>query len=592
MKRLPQLLFVVLPCVLVVTAAAAELPKELRTAEVMIQDGLGRDAIPRLRTYLTKNNSTPQPYAQLLLAEALLSDHRPDEALTTLPKTPPTELDIRCRLVRASSLSELGRWKEAATNWKELKSKDLTPALTSQIKLGLATAYLNQNERSLGIKELREILKEPGQDSARLLLVKALLAEGQPDEAEKELSAFPENTPAPVQAEARYWNAEILTTRGKPNEALELLRKVISDGAGVTRDVLAQAWMAIGRIDRARDKPADATTDFEKALDQGGEPETYLTAVREYLSSSQASQALPTATLHLRDSIREREGDDEKRGRFAPGLLLLAATTLDAGNAEAAAADLDTLIKTYPASPAVPGAQLLLAEALLKQGQQPAAREQIRSLLSRENLSPQIIYQGRAALADLLTQEGKHSEASSLWEQAAQTAPDSASAENALFNAALSAARQPDPPSFLRLEELFTKRYPESSRRAALALERGRMLESKGDSAASRSALAEVAKLPGADSLQPEATLRRASSLLRTGDYPAAVIAFTEFEKQFPNSPLLPQAMASGIEARLRSRELTGAQARTEFAKILARLRIVFATVNVDLLNSIERTQP
>jgi len=338
MKRLPQLLFVVLPFVLVITATAAELPKELRTAEVMIQDGLGRDAIPRLRTYLTKNNSAPQPYAQLLLAEALLSDHRPDEALTALPKTPPTELDIRCRLVRASSLSELGRWKEAATNWKELKSKDLTPALASQIKLGLATAYLNQNERSLGIKELREILKEPGQDSARLLLVKALLAEGQPDEAEKELSAFPENTPAPVQAEARYWNAEILTTRGKPNEALELLRKVISDGAGVTRDVLAQAWMAIGRIDRARDKPADATTDFEKALDQGGEPETYLTAVREYLSSSQASQALPTATLHLRDSIREREGDDEKRGRFAPGLLLLAATTLDAGNAEAAAA--------------------------------------------------------------------------------------------------------------------------------------------------------------------------------------------------------------------------------------------------------------
>ena len=102
MKRLALLLFFVLPFVLVVATATAELPKELRTAEVMIQDGLGRDAIPRLRTYLTKNNSTPQPYAQLLLAEALLSDHRPDEALTALPKTPPTELDIRCRLVRAS----------------------------------------------------------------------------------------------------------------------------------------------------------------------------------------------------------------------------------------------------------------------------------------------------------------------------------------------------------------------------------------------------------------------------------------------------------------------------------------------------------
>ena len=560
---------------LLLSAAPAELPKEIRTAEAMIQDGLGRDAVARLRAYLAKNTSTPQPYAQLLLSEALLGDHRPDEALTTLPKNPPSDLETRVRLVRASSLSELGRWKEAAAIWKEMKTKDTSPTLTSQITLGLATAYLNQNERAAGIKELREILKEPSpspsQDSARLLLIKALLADGKPEEAEKELSTFPESASAPIQAEARYWNAEILTTRGRSAEALDLLRKVISDSAGVTRDVLAQAWMAIGRIDRSRDKPADATSDFEKALDQGGEPETYLTAVREYLAAAQASQSLPTATLHLRDSIRDREGDDEKRGRFAPGLLLLAAATLDNGNAEAAAADLDTLIKTYPTSPAVPGAQLLLAEALMKQGQQPAARDLLRSLLARESLSPQILYQGRAALADLLTQDAKHNEASATWEQAAETAPDSISAENALFNAALSAARQPDVPSFLRLEELFTKRYPDSSRRAALALERGRMLESKGDSAASRSALAEVAKLPGADSLQPEATLRRASSLLRTGDYPAAVAAFAEFEKQFPTSPLLPQAMASGIEARLRSRELTGAQARTEFAKILAR---------------------
>ena len=62
-----------------------------------------------------------------------------------------------------------------------------------------------------------------------------------------------------------------------------------------------------------------------------------------------------------------------------------------------------------------------------------------------------------------------------------------------------------------------------------------------------------------------------ASSLLRTGDYPAAILAFSDFEKYFPKSPLLPQAIASGIEARLRQKELTGAQARTEFAKILTR---------------------
>ncbi len=143
--------------------------------------------------------------------------------------------------------------------------------------------------------------------------------------------------------------------------------------------------------------------------------------------------------------------------------------------------------------------------------------------------------------------------------------------EQALYNAALATARIPDPVGFTRLEKSFSEKFPESDRRAALALERGRMLESKGDTAASRTALEEVAQLPGSSSFQAEAGLRRANSLLRAGNYPEASAAFAEFEKSFPDSPLLPQALASGIEARLRAKELTGTQARAEFAKILSR---------------------
>ncbi|MCX6935670.1 MAG: tetratricopeptide repeat protein, partial [Verrucomicrobia bacterium] len=202
--KLPLFFLILLPALL--PAAPAELPKDLRTAEEMIQDGLGRDAAARIRIWLQKNSSSPQPYAQLLLAEALLSDHRPEEALTALPKTPPADLDTRVRMTRASALTELGRWKEATTAWKEAKSKNLSNGLASQVRLGLATALLNQNETTAGIRELREILKEPkspSQDSARLLLVKALIADGKPDEADKELLSFPEETPPPVRAEAR-----------------------------------------------------------------------------------------------------------------------------------------------------------------------------------------------------------------------------------------------------------------------------------------------------------------------------------------------------------------------------------------------------
>ena len=45
--------------------------------------------------------------------------------------------------------------------------------------------------------------------------------------------------------------------------------------------------------------------------------------------------------------------------------------------------------------------------------------------------------------------------------------------------------------------------------------------------------------------------LRRANSLLRAGNYPEAATAFSEFEKSFPNSPLLPQALALSIPAAL-----------------------------------------
>jgi len=555
-------------------AATAELPKDLRVASEMMQDGLGRDAASRIRTWLEKNSSTPQPEAQLLLAEALLLDHRPDEALVSLPKNCPPELISRYRTTRAAALSESGRWKEALVAWQEAQKENLTPAIASQVRLGLITSWLQLNNNSEAVRELNEILadpKNPSQDAARLLLVKVLLSEGKSEDASDALAKISPKSPPSILAEATYWKARLLSVRGKADEARALFEKVIEEGKNATQDLITQAWIAIGQIDRAREKPADAAIAFEKALDRGGEPESYLTAAREYLASAKSAQSLPTASLRLRDSVRDRESDDEKRGRYAPALLLLAASALDSGNSEAAIADLDGLMKTYPTSPAIPAATLLMAEALVKQGQPAVAREQLQKLLLRENLLPEILYQGQAAIADILLQEGKASESSALWEKAASSAPQPNLTEQAYFNAALAAARQPDPATFGRLEELFTKKYPESNRRAALALERGRMLETKGDSPASRSALAEVSKLPGAESLKDEAALRRASSLLRTGDYPAAINAFADFEKSFPKSNLLPQALASGIEARLRQRELTGAQARAEFAKILTR---------------------
>lgn len=553
---------------------AAELPKDLRVAEEMIRDGLARDAVKRIRTWLQKNTPPPQPEAQVLLSEALLADGRPAEALTALPKNAPADLANRAVMVRASALNEAGRWKDALVEWKKVDLTALPEAQADQARIGLASALLNDNQREAAQKELREVIEKAGPaaaESARVLLVKTLLAEGKQDQAEKELSSLKQDATPAARAEARYWKAEITAARGKSEEARELFQKLVEDTDGAGRDLLARSWIAIGRIDRARGKPADAATALEKALDRGGDPETYLTAAREYLAAAQASQSLPTAALRLRDSVRERENDDDKRGRFAPALLLLGSATLEAGNAEAAAADLDNLIKNYPNSSAVSGAQVILAEALAKQGQESAAREQLRTLLKSKDLTDEVSYQANFALGDLFLKEGKAFEAATAYEAAVQKAAGPAESEQALYNAALATARIPDPVGFARLEKTFSEKFPDSDRRAALALERGRMLESKGDSAASRTALEEVGQLPGSGSFQAEAALRRANSLLRAGNYPEAAAAFTEFEKAFPESPLIPQSMASGIEARLRAKELTGTQARAEFAKILSR---------------------
>ena len=553
---------------------AAELPKDLRVAEEMIRDGLARDAVKRIRTWLQKNTPPPQPEAQVLLSEALLADGRPAEALTALPKNAPADLANRAVMVRASALNEAGRWKDALVEWKKVDLTALPEAQADQARIGLASALLNDNQREAAQKELRGVIEKAGPaaaESARVLLVKTLLAEGKQDQAEKELSSLKQDATPAARAEARYWKAEITAARGKSEEARQLFQKLVEDTDGAGRDLLARSWIAIGRIDRARGKPADAATALEKALDRGGDPETYLTAAREYLAAAQASQSLPTAALRLRDSVRERENDDDKRGRFAPALLLLGSATLEAGNAEAAAADLDNLIKNYPNSSAVSGAQVILAEALAKQGQESAAREQLRTLLKSKDLTDEVSYQANFALGDLFLKEGKAFEAATAYEAAVQKAAGPAESEQALYNAALATARIPDPVGFARLEKTFSEKFPDSDRRAALALERGRMLESKGDSAASRTALEEVGQLPGSGSFQAEAALRRANSLLRAGNYPEAAAAFTEFEKAFPESPLIPQSMASGIEARLRAKELTGTQARAEFAKILSR---------------------
>jgi TolA-binding protein len=553
---------------------AADFPKDLQVAEEMIRDGLAHDAVQRLRSWLQKNTPPPQPAAQLLLAEALLADARPAEALAALPKNAPADLANRAVLVRASALNEAARWKDALVDWQRLDFASLPSAQAELARIGLASALLNDNQREAGQKELRQLIETAGPaaaESARVLLVKTLLAEGKQDQAEKELASLKEDATAAARAEARYWKAEITSARGKNEEARELFQNLVEDADGAGRDLLARSWIAIGRIDRARGKPADAATALEKALDRGADPETYLAAAREYLAAAQASQSLPTAALRLRDSVRERENDDDKRGRFAPALLLLGSSTLEAGNAEAAAADLDNLIKNYPNSPAVPGAQVILAEALAQQGQEGAAREQLRTLLKTPDLPAELSYQAHFALGDLLLKEGKALEAATAYEAAFQKAAGTAGSENALYNAALATARVPDPAGFTRLEKEFSEKFPASDRRAALALERGRMLESKGDSAASRTALEEVSQLPGSGSFQAEAALRRANSLLRAGSYPEAAAAFAEFEKAFPESPLLPQSIASGIEARLRAKELTGTQARAEFAKILSR---------------------
>ena len=570
MKRL----LVLLLYPLLLGAAPSDQPKELRTAEEMIQDGLGKDAATRIRAWLQKNNGSPQSYAQLLLAEALLADRRPEEALHELPKTSAPEWDNRMRFTQASALNELGRWKEATPIWRECKAKANSETHSARASFGLATALLNQGETVAGLNELKDMIKNPKSPeshAARLLLIKTLLVDGKLDEAEKELSLFPDDTPSPIKAEARYWSAEIASNRGKGEEAREQFRKILDNKDGASADLIARIWIALGKMDRTRNKPADAANSLEKALDQNSSPETYLTAAREYLAAAQASQSLPTAALKLRDTVRDREDENDKRGKYAPALLLLGSATLSAGNAEAAAADLDQLIRTYPSSPATPSARLILAQALVKQGQGPAAQEQLKILLQVSKLDPTIFYQAQATQAEILMKEGKAPEASAAWDAAYRSAPDAKLAEEALYNAAITASRGSDAATFLRLEQEFSQRFPESSRRAGLALERGRMLETQGDSAASRSALAEVSKLPGSDPLQAEATLRRASSLLRGGDYPGAIAAFAEFEKSFPKSPLLPQALASGIEARLRSKELTGAQARVEFTKILTR---------------------
>lgn len=167
-----------------------------------------------------------------MLAEALLLDHRPAESLSSLPKTCPPDLLIRQRLTRASALAEVGRWSDALGVWQEVKKDTQSSEIKTQIRLGLAEAWLHEDNPAAASRELLEVLDEPknsSHDLARLFLVKILLSEGKSDEASDALEKISPKSPGPILAEAMYWRARLLAVRGKADEARSLYERVIED---------------------------------------------------------------------------------------------------------------------------------------------------------------------------------------------------------------------------------------------------------------------------------------------------------------------------------------------------------------------------
>ncbi|HEY0713084.1 MAG TPA: tetratricopeptide repeat protein, partial [Polyangia bacterium] len=408
-----------------------------QVARVRLAKGTPRERQAQATALIAKIATTGSPAeigeAHTLLGEALLAQGQTGPALEALqkaivaiPSDPTTQFTL------TEALLAEGRAVEALTR---LRSVDAAVLVTPLGRLAMGAALIANGQTAEGTAQIESAAQELPKDP-RALTWMAAAAESRrpPDDAlairnyREALASDPRFLPASLRL------AALLQRRGKPNEAIALIKE--AETAGAPAEALAVAWgqALIGAKDYAQAEAVlrkavaaspqlvAARTGLAAALEAGGKPDE---AQKELV---RAVADLPNG-LGLRERLAEqyaRHGKkaealatldaERKAGRTSLGLQVqMAKLSLDLGQLPRAAKELEEVVAQDPATPE---ALFTLARVRQAAGDSSAALQEFKKALAFE-ASPEL----HLAYGKALAGNGRDDEALAQLESAGDVAP-------------------------------------------------------------------------------------------------------------------------------------------------------------------------
>jgi TolA-binding protein len=508
-------------------------------AQQAFQNGLYDAAQTRLQEFLAKYPaSSLQPEARWLLGQTHFFLGAPAKGLEifrTPPPATPDKLKPGFLFWEAECLAALQRWDQAAALYQKFLASHPADPLAPKARIGLSGVLQRNGKTDDALATLQPLLEpglgDPAARLATLQQARILIAASRLPEAESLLASLTAQKPDPATTyEAAFWSGEIALQRNQPAQALDAFRKITGDGRAQPRDLVPRAWFGTGMAHLAAEAWDEAAKAFEQAYTTALDPAVIDPAVVRFLEASTKTNTLAKAALRVRQFVRK------KQGTSVSGIYAIARFYHEAGNDDAAIAELDYLINNHPDSDWKWEAKILMAECLKRKGDQPAALATLEDAATQSK-SPAIASRVQLLQGQWLF-DAEPAAAADKFLAAAKSAPDPEAQEDAHFRALLALAKAGDLTRFNQIQDDFSKKSPQSPRLPEILMEKARLLDAAGKPEDARKIYSQITQDGAGPSPQTASALYQlALSSLEAGETEAALDALRRIEAGFPDFP-------------------------------------------------------
>ncbi len=484
------------------------------------------------------------------------------------------------KLGRAACLLEQGpdAQKEGRALLEELATASAPGPVRAGAALALAQQYLQKKEFPSARRVLQELIR-----SAEAVMPTASAPEK--DRALSSTASLAVNPsaaaiPPAARWEGLYWLGKIAVEEKQWAAAVEAFSKITSDARAFPQTLVAQSWRALGYSQRAMSQHEQALAAFQKSYQLAGEDALRLEGVRQSLQSAQTLGRISDAVDVVRLFAKEHAGQPVA----AEALLAAARAQAEAGNAEKAAALLETLQADMPAPRWRAAAELEQAR-LAAATDRARAQKLLEALLTRADTPVEIAQPARLLRGNLLLEAGDAAGAVSAYEEIlAADAPSATAepsapavnplAEETLYNLTL---------AYIALEKIdnvektiatLDAKFPESNWRSLARARQAEFLEAQGQHEAARKIYEGLAATgaSGSRAVKRQALFHLAALMERTGKATAALPLYDQLADDnagaAPADLLTAQAAVQAAWIRLGRQELTRAQAQEKLAAL------------------------